>query len=143
GASEIGFTVMAITLVIIVVFLPISMSNDLVSNIIKQFCVTVMIATGFSYLASFTIVPWLSSRFGKLEHMTGKNLFQKFILWFEGILERFTHWISGILEWCLKTWYNKVITMVIAILLFFGSMSLVGMGFVGTEFFPKMDRGEF
>lgn len=143
GASEIGFTVMAITLVIIVVFLPISMSNDLVSNIIKQFCVTVMIATGFSYLASFTIVPWLSSRFGKLEHMTGKNFFQKFILWFEGILERFTHWISGILEWCLKTWYNKVITMVIAILLFFGSMSLVGMGFVGTEFFPKMDRGEF
>src|SRR5690606_14566635 len=63
GASEIGFTVMAITLVIIVVFLPISMSNDLVSNIIKQFCVTVMIATGFSFLASFTIVPWLSSRF--------------------------------------------------------------------------------
>lgn len=143
GASEIGFTVMAITLVIIVVFLPISMSNDLVSNIIKQFCVTVMIATGFSYLASFTIVPWLSSRIGKLEHMTGKNLFQKFILWFEGILESFTHWISGILEWCLKSVWTKLATIAIAIVLFIGSMSLVGAGFVGTEFFPKMDRGEF
>lgn len=143
GASEIGFTVFAITLVIIVVFLPISMSNDLVSNIIKQFAVTVMIATGFSYLASFTIVPWLSSRFGKLEHMTGKNFFQKFILWFESILEKFTHWISDILKWCLKAWYTKVITMVIAIVLFFGSFSLVGMGFIGTDFFPKMDKGEF
>ena len=143
GASEIGFTVMAITLVIIVVFLPISMSNDLVSNIIKQFCVTVMIATGFSFLASFTIVPWLSSRFGKLEHMTGKNLFQKFILWFEGMLERFTHWISGILKWSLKSRWNKLITMVIAVALFIGSFTLVGFGFVGTEFFPKMDKGEF
>ncbi|MGB6084882.1 efflux RND transporter permease subunit [Moheibacter sp.] len=143
GASEIGFTVMAITLVIIVVFLPISMSNDLVSNIIKQFAVTVMIATGFSYLASFTIVPWLSSRFGKLEHMTGKNLFQKFILWFEGILDKFTHWISGILKWCLRTWYTKLATIVIAVVLFFGSFTLVGFGFVGTEFFPKMDKSEF
>src|SRR5690554_4185299 len=143
GASEIGFTVMAITLVIIVVFLPIAMSNDLVSNIIKQFCVTVMIATGFSFLASFTIVPWLSSRFGKLEHMTGKNAFQKFILWFEEMLERFTHWISGILKWCLRTWYTKLATIVIAIVLFFGSFTLVGFGFVGTEFFPKMAKGEF
>ncbi len=143
GASEIGFTVVAITLVIIVVFLPISMSNDLVSNIIKQFAVTVMIATGFSLLASFTIVPWLSSRFGKLEHITGKNLFEKFILGFEGILERFTHWISGILKWSLKSRWTKVSTLIIAILLLFGSFSLVGMGFVGGEFFPKMDKGEF
>src|SRR5690606_2113938 len=143
GASEIGFTVFAITLVIIVVFLPISMSNDLVSNIIKQFCVTVMIATGFSYLASFTIVPWLSSRFGKLEHMTGKNLFQKFILWFESILEKFTHWISGILKWSLKSKWTKLTTMLIAILLFFGSLALAKFGFIGTDFFPKMDKGEF
>lgn len=143
GAAEIGFTVFAITLVIIVVFLPISMSNDLVSNIIKQFCVTVMIATGFSLLASFTIVPWLSSRFGKLEHMTGKNWFQKFILWFEGILEKFTNWISGILKWSLKSVWHKIATMIIAIFLFFGSFSLVAMGFVGGEFFPKMDKSEF
>ena len=143
GASEISFTVFAITLVIIVVFLPISMSNDLVSNIIKQFCVTVMIATGFSLLASFTIVPWLSSRFGKLEHLTGKNIFQKFILWFEGILERFTNWISGLLKWSLKSVGTKLATLGIAVVLFFGSFALVGAGFVGGEFFPQMDRGEF
>lgn len=143
GASEIGFTVFAITLVIIVVFLPISMSNDLVSNIIKQFAVTVMIATGFSLLASFTIVPWLSSRFGKLEHITGKNIFQKFILGFEGLLTRFTNWISGILKWSLKAWWSKLITLAIAFLLLVSSVFLVGMGFVGGEFFPKMDKGEF
>jgi HAE1 family hydrophobic/amphiphilic exporter-1 len=66
GASEIGFTVAAITLVIVVVFLPIAMSSGLVANILAQFCVTVVIATLLSLLASFTIIPWLSSRFGKL-----------------------------------------------------------------------------
>ena len=67
GAAEIGFTVTAITLVIVVVFLPIAMSTGLVANIITQFCVTVIIATLFSLLTSFTIVPWLFSRYGKLD----------------------------------------------------------------------------
>ncbi len=143
GASEIGFTVFAITLVIIVVFLPISMSNDLVSNIIKEFCVTVMMATGFSLLASFTLVPWLSSRFGKIPEITGKNLFEKFILAFENMIERFTHWISNLLKWCLKSRLNKLATLVIAVLLFAGSFLFVVFGFIGGEFFPKMDKNEF
>src|SRR5690606_26309644 len=63
--------------------------------------------------------------------------------WFEGILESFTHWISNLLKWCLKAWWTKLVTMVIALVLFLGSFTLVGMGFVGFEFFPKMDRGEF
>lgn len=143
GATEIGFTVLAITTVIVVVFLPISMSNDLVANIIRQFAVTVMLATAFSLLASFTIVPWLSSRFGKIEVMDSDRFSHKFIRWFEGLLTRFTNWITGILEWSLKSRWTKLGTLIIAALLFFGSFLLVGFGFVGTEFMPKMDKGEF
>lgn len=143
GASEIGSTVFGITLVIIVVFLPISLSNDLVSNIIKEFCVTVMIATGFSLLASFTIVPWLSSRLGKLHKMTGKNISERFILGFEKQLDKFTHWISNLLKWCLKNKATKLASLGFAIILFFGSFVLVGKGFVGFEFFPKLDKNEF
>jgi HAE1 family hydrophobic/amphiphilic exporter-1 len=43
GTAEIGGTVTSITLVIVVVFLPIAMSTGLVSNIITQFCVTVIL----------------------------------------------------------------------------------------------------
>lgn len=143
GAAEIGFTVVAITLVIIVVFLPISFGNDLVSNIIKQFCVTVMIATGFSFLASFTIVPWLSSRFGKLSQLSNKTLSGKVILKFEKALSEFTEWVSNLLKWSLKSWKTKLTTLGVAILLFFGSIALVAAGFVGGEFFPAIDRGEF
>lgn len=143
GASEIGFTVSAITLVIVVVFLPIAMSSGLVANILAQFCVTVVIATLFSLLASFTIIPWLSSRFGKLQHLTGKNLFERFILWFERVIERFTHWITGILEWCLKTTLRRVSTVIITFIILISSFMLVAFGFIGGEFFPKMDRGQF
>lgn len=143
GATEIGFTVLAITTVIVLVFLPISLSNDLVANIIKQFAVTVMIATGFSLLASFTIVPWLTSRYGKIEELKGDNIFQRFILRFEQILQQFTDWITQILRWTLRSKWTKMATLGIALILFFGSFALVGFGFVGTEFMPKMDKGEF
>ncbi|WP_312762552.1 efflux RND transporter permease subunit [Epilithonimonas sp.] len=143
GASEIGFTVTAITLVIVVVFLPIAMSSGLVSNILAQFCVTVVIATMLSLLASFTIIPWLSSRFGKLVHLTGKNPFEKFILWFEKQLEKFTHWISGILEWCLKSTLRRIMTVIVTFIILISSFMLVAFGFIGGEFFPKMDRGQF
>ncbi|MGD1318331.1 efflux RND transporter permease subunit [Chryseobacterium sp. 2R14A] len=143
GASEIGFTVTAITLVIVVVFLPIAMSSGLVSDILAQFCVTVVIATMLSLLASFTIIPWLSSRYGKLVHLTGKNPFEKFILWFEKQLEKFTHWITGILEWALKTTLRRIMTVVVTFIILISSFMLVAFGFIGGEFFPKMDRGQF
>ena len=143
GASEIGFTVTAITMVIVVVFLPIAMSSGLVSDILAQFCVTVVIATMFSLLASFTIIPWLSSRYGKLVHLTGKNPFEKFILWFEKQLEKFTHWISGILEWALKTGLRRIMVVIVTFIILISSFMLVAFGFIGGEFFPKMDRGQF
>ncbi len=140
GASEIGFTVTAITLVIVVVFLPIALSTGLVSNIVAQFCVTVIIATLLSLLASFTIVPWLSSRYGKLEILTGKNGFERFILGFEKQLDKFTNWVSNLLKWCLN---HKAVTLGVVTALFFGSFLLVGFGFIGGEFFAKTDKGEF
>lgn len=141
GAAEIGFTVTAITLVIVVVFLPIAMSTGLVANIITQFCVTVIIATLFSLLTSFTIVPWLFSRYGKLEHLTNKSSFGKVILAFEASLEKFTHRVTDILKWSL---HHKIATLVIILVLFFGStIGLLGGGFIGGEFFAKTDKGEF
>jgi len=140
GVSEIGVTVTSITLVIIVVFLPISLTSGLVSNILREFCLTVVIATALSLLVSFTVVPWLSSRFGKLEHLTGKNLFERFILWFERILDRFTEWVTSVLKWAL---HHKAITLISVLVLLIASFALIGGGFIGGEFIPKGDRGQF
>lgn len=140
ATSEIGFTVVSITLVIVVVFFPITISTGLVSNILRQFCVVVIIATMLSLVASFTIVPLLSSRFGKLEKIEGKNVFGRFILWFERQLQKFTNWITGILTWTLR---HKAITIIGVFLLLLSSCGLTFGGFIGFEFFPKSDKGEF
>ena len=140
GAAEIGFTVTAITLVIVVVFLPIAISTGLVSDIIRQFCVTVIIATLLSLFMSFTTVPWLYSRYGKLEHISTKSFFGRFIHKFEALLKRFTHFITDILKWSFA---HKFLTFFIVLLLFAGSVALLPLGLIGAEFFPRADKGEF
>ncbi len=140
ATKEIGFTVTSITLVIVVVFVPIALSSGLAANILKQFAVTVSIATLLSLLSSFTIVPWLSSRFGKLEKITNKTFFGKIITGFERGLHSFTNWVGSILKWSLA---HKKTTLALVFSLLVASFYLVGAGFIGAEFFAKSDRGEF
>ena len=140
GTREIGFTVTSITLVIVVVFAPIAVSTGLVSDILREFCVTVSIATLLSLLSSFTIVPWLSSRFGKLERITGKTFFGRMVLAFERALYQFTGFVTRILKWSLA---HKKTTLALVFGLLIASFTLIGAGFIGAEFFAKSDRGEF
>lgn len=140
ATKEIGFTVTSITLVIVVVFVPIALSTGLAADIIKQFCVTVSIATLLSLLSSFTIVPWLSSRFGKLEKISGKTFFGKIIIGFEKGLHSFTNWVTSVLKWSLA---HKKTTLAVVFGLLISSFYLLGAGYIGAEFFAKSDRGEF
>ena len=140
GSKEIVLTVMAITMVIVVVFVPISIGNSIVVNIVKEFCLTVAIATALSLLMSFTIVPWLYSRFGKLEHPDPKSLMGKISIGFEGFIKRMTHLFSDLLVWSFK---HKWKTFILVFFLFAGSCSLIPTGYIGTDFMPNMDRGKF
>lgn len=143
GAKEIGFTVVAITMVIVVVFLPIALSTGMVSNIIKQFAMVVVIATLLSLLVSFSVVPWLFSRYGKLEVISDKTFFGKIIHKFEDGLSWFTRRVEGLLKWSLASAKNIIITFFITFLLFVSSIALVAMGYIGSDFFPGNDKGEF
>ncbi|GAA4784700.1 efflux RND transporter permease subunit [Olivibacter ginsenosidimutans] len=140
ATKEIGFTVVSITMVIVVVFLPISISTGLVSDILREFCVVVMISTLLSLLASFSIVPLLTSRFGKLERISNRTFIGRFVLWFEKQLHRFTNWVTSVLTWALD---HKTITLVTVSLLLVSSCGLTFGGFIGAEFFAQGDRGEF
>jgi len=140
GSKEIVLTVMAITLVIVVVFVPISIGNSIVVKIVKEFCLTVAIATMLSLLMSFTVVPWLYSRFGKLEHPNPDTFMGKLSIGFEGFIKRMTHLFSDLLVWSFK---HKWKTFVLVLFLFVGSCSLIPTGFIGAEFMPSMDRGKF
>ena len=117
-----------------------SIGNSIVVNIVKEFCMTVAIATALSLLMSFTIVPWLYSRFGKLEHPDPKSLMGKISIGFEGFIKRMTHLFSDLLVWSFK---HKWKTFILVFFLFAGSCSLIPTGYIGTDFMPNMDRGKF
>ena len=73
GRKEIGFTAMSITLVDVVVFLPITMVDGMIADILRQFSLVVVVSTLMSLFVCFTLTPLLVSRFGKLTHPAGKN----------------------------------------------------------------------
>ncbi|MBA9076389.1 efflux RND transporter permease subunit [Rufibacter quisquiliarum] len=139
GIKEIMATVTSITLVIVVVFVPIALSTGLVSDILRQFAVVVAIATMISLFVAFTLIPLLASRFSKLEHVSDKNLFGRFILWFERLLDKIIDGFTGALKWAFN---HKFITLAATFLLLIASFMLVPFGFIGNEFIPAGDRGE-
>ena len=140
GVKEIYWTVISITLVLVVVFLPITLVDGLIANILRQFSLVVVVSVLLSLLVSYTIIPLLSSRFGKLEKLTRKTLYGRFILGFEKLLDQFSAWINGILDWALD---HKAVTLVITGILLIASIALVPLGFIGSEFVSQGDRGEF
>ncbi|NMM47587.1 efflux RND transporter permease subunit [Marinigracilibium pacificum] len=140
GIREIGATVTSITLVIVVVFVPLALSTGLVADIVRQFAVVVAISTLLSMLVAFTLIPLLSSRFSKLEHLSDKTFIGRFILGFEKLIDRFSEGVTGILKWSFN---HKIVTFFIVIVLFFASVALLPMGFIGSEFVTSGDRGEF
>lgn len=138
--KEIGGTVISVTVVLVMVFLPIIFTNTLVSDILRQFCGAIVISILFSLLAALTLVPLLTSRFGNIQEISRKNFFEKILKGFEQGITRFGTWVSGILEWGLghKRWVGLIVLGITVAV-----MSLFPLGFINFEFQPYIDRGEF
>ncbi len=140
GRNEIGFAALSITLVDVVVFIPLSLVSGLVGNIMREFALVVVFSTLMSLLVSFTITPWLASRFAKLEHLGTRSLLGKFSVWFESRFKALSEVYLTVLRWSLQ---NRWKVMVAALALFVASFALVPLGFIGSEFISVADRGEF
>lgn len=140
GVSEIGFAVLALTLVIVVVFIPITMVESIIADLLRQFSLTVAFSTLISLLASFLLTPWLTSRIGKLEHLNPNNPFQAFLIWFESQLTALINWYKDALGWVLS---HKIVFSVILVGLFVATGWVMSLGIVGSEFVSQGDQGKF
>jgi HAE1 family hydrophobic/amphiphilic exporter-1 len=69
GAKQLVFTCVAMTAVIIIVFMPLAISGGLIGNILREFSIPIVVATLCSLLVSFTVTPLLMSRFGNMPDM--------------------------------------------------------------------------
>jgi HAE1 family hydrophobic/amphiphilic exporter-1 len=139
GRNEIGFTALAITLVDVVVFLPMSLVSGLIGNIVREFSLVVVFSTLMSLFVSFTITPMLASRFGKLDHFTDKTLWGRISLGFERLFTGLQNAYGRILGWSLS---HRWVIYVTSLVLFVGTIALVPAGFIGSEFTAQGDRGE-
>ncbi|MEL7586169.1 MAG: efflux RND transporter permease subunit [Prolixibacteraceae bacterium] len=139
GVKEIGLSVIAITLVLIVVFLPVALSESMISPIIAPLAMVIVITVLLSLLVAFTVVPLITSRFSKLEKLNRKTWWGKLIELFEKGVDSFSRLIMRLLCWSLQ---HKFATLGIATLLFVSSLMLPAGGFIGTEFMSAGDMGE-
>ena len=138
--KEIGLSVASITLVIVVVFLPILFVNGIIADLLKQFSVVIIVATLISLVVSFTITPFLASRFSKLVFIDRSKRRNLPLIWFESGIDWLDRTYRNLLDWSLshKRWLmGGVFVLIVA------SLSLMKIGLIGSEFVSSGDKGEF
>jgi HAE1 family hydrophobic/amphiphilic exporter-1 len=147
GTQEIGLAVLATTLSIVAVFLPIGFMEGIIGKFFHEFGITIVAAVGISMFVSFTLDPMLSSIWhdpsieahGK--HHPPVTLYDKTIgrvtHWFDTGTDKLSDGYQKILAWSLL---HKRKTVLMAIGVFVSSIFMVPL--LGTEFVPKADFSE-
>ena len=148
GTQEIGLAVLATTLSIVAVFLPIGFMGGIIGKFFHEFGITMVAAVLISMFVSFTLDPMLSSVWhDPAAHRHGgtgaapRSFYDKTLgrltAWFDRLQDRLTEAYQGALRWSLA---HKLSTLALALGTFVGSIAMVPL--LGTEFVPKADFSE-
>lgn len=147
GTQEIGLAVLATTLSIVAVFMPIGFMGGIIGKFFHEFGITIVAAVMISMFVSFTLDPMLSSIWHDPSiHAHGQKtapvtFYDKTIGrvtgWFDRATDALAEGYQHILRWSLV---HKLATMVIALAVFV--LSVVMVPLLGTEFVPKADFSE-
>ena len=133
GTRQVGFAVIATTLVLVAVFSPIAMLEGDMGRLFSEFALTMSAAVLFSSLMALTLCPVLASLLLKLntEDAVSENKIDRFFNRFKG---HYSRWV----EFSLKH------PLMIG-LLFVGNLGLCVwlVNSIPTEYVPKEDRGAF
>lgn len=137
GTKEIGLAVMATTLSLLAVFVPVGFMGGIVGRFMSSFGLTAAFAIAVSLLVSFTLTPMLSARFIKVKHghdRTGHETGSK-DSW---LFAKLDHIYTSMLHWAMAHRRTMVAISVAVVL------SVVPLFmFIGKNFQPDDDRGEF
>jgi len=137
GTSEIAVAVIASVMTNIVVFTPIAFMKGIIGQFFYQFGLTVVFATIFSLVVSFTLTPMLASKFLKTGHKrAGWSPWGVFARGWEKAYRSIEESYTNTLRWSLS---HRWVTVVLTVLSFVGGLML--FGWIGMEFFPSSDEG--
>jgi multidrug efflux pump len=130
GSREIGFAVIATTLTLISVFVPISFLPGDLGRLFREFGFTLAAAVAFSALIALTLTPMLASRLPDHEHRNR----------FAAAMDRFFKLLARLYERCLRASVARPWT-VIAVLAVLIGIGIVTFRSVPAEFTPQADNG--
>ncbi|MDF2366786.1 efflux RND transporter permease subunit [Sneathiella sp.] len=133
GAKQVGFAVVATTIVLIAVFIPISFLDGTTGRLFREFGVAVAAAVMFSSFVALTLTPMLCS---KLLVETNKEG------WFYKSTERLFTGLAALYGGALK-WTLKIPLVVVAIAIGFSALAYNFYEIIPKEFAPTEDRGVF
>jgi hydrophobic/amphiphilic exporter-1 (mainly G- bacteria), HAE1 family len=139
GRAEIGAAAVAITLVDVVVYTPMAFLTGMVGQFFKEFGGTVVIATLFSLLVSFTLTPMLASRWLKAADEERSPFAPLWRRWEAGY-ERLAAGYRQLLGRALRA---RWLVLLGGFLAFVVGMAMVALQVVPTEFLTQSDQGEF
>ena len=147
ATNEVWTSVIATTLVIAAVFIPLTMLTGLAGILFKELGWIVTIVVSTSTLAAISLIPMLCSKLLKarevridenghlIEGKEKKGWYDRIVV---GFLDKVDKAYANLLRWCLT---HKLITILIAIAFFVVSLLPMVMGKIGTEFMPSSDNG--
>ncbi len=133
GASEIGFTVLSISISLVAVFIPILMMGGIVGRLFREFAVTLSVAILVSLGISLTTTPMMCSRL--LKHQRDDEHGKAF-----QASERAFNWILGLYERSLG-WVLEHSGLTLAVLGLTIACNFYLFWIVPKGFFPQQDNG--
>lgn len=140
SSKEIGIAVVGISLTLIIVFLPVALVPGIAGEIFREFGLVVVSSTVLSLLVAVTLIPLLASRMSSLGGASEKTALGRLLGRFEGFIARLARDYEKGINWALG---HKKTVLAVAFGGFVASLAMLPLGLVGTEFMPKVDRGEF
>ena len=137
GTEEIALSVLATTLTIVAVFVPVAFMSGLVGQFFRQFGLTVSAAVLLSLFVAFTLDPMLSSRFSRTVDHSRRDPFAFVKRPFEIVFKGMDDAYRGLLAWSLR---HKLVVGALAIGALVGVFQIVGI--MGADFVNAEDRSQ-
>ena len=133
GASEIGFTIVSISVSLVAVLIPLLLMGGIIGRLFREFAVTLAMAIFVSLVVSLTLTPMMASRFLRARSETSHG---RFYQWseraFERMLEAYARGLDRALRWKLTTLCIFFATLALSVYLFI---------IIPKGFFPQQDNG--
>ncbi len=131
GVNEIIFSIVAISAMLLAVFVPVAKMSGIVGRFFTSFGVTIIAAIGVSFVIAITLIPMIASQIAKGEH---SRFYHKTEPFFVRMEERYRSLIHSVLKYKKVTLFSALGIFIVSIIL---------SGTLGMVFMPKEDKSQF